>query len=145
MTVRKEPAEPKPLPIGKLRVTRHSEQDATGKVTEFNLRIENPGSEQVGHVLHDILPRVLELFLQKAEDYSRASDGFNWANVLGDKAQFVDMSRKMGKLYSGLWEGKRLQGEQVEEIVMDLIGHCLLILEMRTRATDYRKLGLETS
>lgn len=148
MTVRKavprQTAEPKPLPIGQLKVTRTSELDPkTGRIAEYNLRINWPGGEQAEHIVHDVLPRVIELFLLKCKDYSR-EDGFNWAEVLGDKAQFVDLWRKTSKLYNGLWEDRTMGGEPVEEIVMDMIGHCLLILEMRTRATGYRQMSLDT-
>ena len=143
MTARKVSDEPKPLPVGQLKVSRTSELDANGKVSEYNLRINWPGGEQAEHILHDVLPRVIELFLLKARDYSR-EDGLNWAEVLGDKAQFVDLWRKIGKLYNGMWEGRDMHGESVEEIVMDMIGHGLLIIEMRTRATGYRQLSLDT-
>ena len=125
--------EPKPLPAGYLRVQRTSEIDpAEGRVGEYVLRINWPGGEQVERILHDVLPRVIELFLQKVADYSNG-EAVNWANVLGDRGQFADIWRKVGKLQTGLWEGRELTGESVEEVVMDLIGHCLLILEMRTR------------
>ena len=144
MTARKTEEDPKPLPTGHLRVDRTSEFDtAAGRVAEYNLRINWPGNEQAENILHNVLPRTLELFLLKCKDYS-TEDGFNWAEVLGDKAQFVDLWRKIGKLYNGLWEGRDMEGESVEEIVMDLIGHSLLILEMRTRPTGYRQMGLVT-
>lgn len=91
--------------------------------------IENIPNEQAMRVVHDILPKVLELYLKKSKDYggnvSHDAPGGN----LGPRALFPDMWRKMGKLRRSLWEGKELQGEQTEEILMDLVGHVLIVLD----------------
>jgi hypothetical protein len=114
------------LPLNQLRVRRWIAEDI------FTLEVANPGGTVPTTILTHVLPRVVELFLIKARDYTR-EDGTNWSEILGEKAQFVDMWRKMGKLYNGLWEGRELDGESVEEILMDLVGHILLTLEKRTR------------
>jgi len=50
---------------------------------------------------------------------------------LGVRAQYVDMHRKMGKLRKALWDGEDTSAwrENPREIVMDLIGHCFLMVE----------------
>lgn len=71
-----------------------------------------------------VLTRVIDEFAGNAIDYGNA------AEELGVKAQFVDINRKVGKLKRVLWEGKALKGEQVDEVLCDLIAHCLLTLDM---------------
>lgn len=71
-----------------------------------------------------ILSDVVALLREKNKDY-----GDN-AVALGVKGQFSDIWRKIGKLRTALWDGKELQGEQPEEILMDLIGHCLLTIDL---------------
>lgn len=73
-------------------------------------------------IMEEILPGVSYLFEKKSADYS---DTFMF---LGAKGQFSDMNRKFWKLYYAIWQDKDLDGEQPEEIVQDMIGHCLLLL-----------------
>jgi hypothetical protein len=73
-------------------------------------------------MLTEIAPEVLTLFASKAYDYG---DTFL---ALGVKGQFSDINRKFLKLKQAVWEDRELMGEQPEEIVMDMIGHCLLML-----------------
>ncbi|AWY03507.1 hypothetical protein ERK16_64 [Mycobacterium phage Erk16] len=75
------------------------------------------------------LPRVLELFRSKARDYSDRS-GIFAAEVLGAPGQFAEIWRKIPKLKKGMWDQDALENETVEEILFDLIGHCLLALDM---------------
>ena len=77
-----------------------------------------------------IAGEAIDLFLRRNRDYGDA------AEELGPKAQFVDMNRKFRKLKRGLWEGEELVGESTREICMDLIGHCLLTIDMLDRTTD---------
>lgn len=72
----------------------------------------------------EVIPRTIEKFKEKRRDYT-GSPAFLF---LGSKGQFSDINRKFWKLYVAVWEGKKLEGEQPEEIVMDFIGHCWLML-----------------
>ena len=72
-----------------------------------------------------IVGEFVELFEQKNKDY-----GDDNANILGPKGQFADIWRKIGKLKRAMWDGQSLTGEQPEEILMDLIGHCFLTIDM---------------
>lgn len=88
----------------------------------------HPGApSQVVDILRNHLPVWLDLFQMKSREYGEA------AFELGAKAQFVDMNRKFVKLKAGLWEDKELTTEGIDEILLDLIGHCFLTLEMRRR------------
>jgi len=117
--------EPDPLPCGELRVRAWGEPDnvhhTLGLIT---IEVANPPTHQAERILLGVLPKVLELFLNKNKDYGDDFDEFK----LGAKGQFVDIWRKVGKLKLALWDGKELAGEQVPEIMMDLIGHLLLAL-----------------
>jgi hypothetical protein len=85
--------------------------------------------KQVRDILRHHMPIWLDLFQMKSREYGDA------AFELGARAQFVDMNRKMVKLRQAIWEGREdaLTTESVEEILLDLIGHCFLTLEMRRR------------
>jgi hypothetical protein len=70
---------------------------------------------------------VLNLFIQKTKDYG------DTAEHLGSRGQYADMWRKMGKLKRALWDGIPMINESAEEMVMDLIGHCLLTIDFLRR------------
>lgn len=61
-------------------------------------------------------------FLTKQQDYG------DWAGELGARGQFADMYRKWPKIRKAMWDGEPLVGEQLDEVLMDLIGHCFLSL-----------------
>ena len=100
--------------------------------TSNSLSVELDGSE-TGE-LHDILTvhlkDFLDLFIRKNKEY-----GEN-AQTLGPRGQFSDMYRKMIKLRTGMWDGDEhlLTSESVDEILLDMIGHCFLTLRMRESA-----------
>lgn len=83
--------------------------------------------QQVKDIIDEHMPVWLDLFQMKSREYGEA------AFELGAKAQFVDMNRKFVKLKAALWEEKELTTEGIDEILLDLIGHCFLTLEMRRR------------
>lgn len=83
--------------------------------------------EQVKDIIVYVLPVWLDLFQLKSREYGDA------AFELGPRAQFVDMNRKFVKLKRALWEGEQLTTESIDEILLDLMGHCALALEMRRR------------
>lgn len=74
------------------------------------------------YIMTKLLPEWEERFRAKQRDYG------NDANQLGLSGAFVDVWRKAGKLKRALWDGQKLVGEQPREILMDLVGHCFLII-----------------
>ena len=80
--------------------------------------------EQLDRICETHIPRFIELFSAKNEEY-----GEN-AFVLGVKGQYADMHRKFPKLKRALWDDEPLVHEPVEEVLMDLIGHCFLTLDL---------------
>jgi hypothetical protein len=79
-------------------------------------------TDQSEEIFKNVLPAVLERFVRKNADYGGT------AHFLGAKGQFADINPKFWKLKRALWDGEKLVGESVEEILDDLIGHCLLAL-----------------
>lgn len=86
--------------------------------------MELPETQAVHYLLDggDGLHKWLRHFLSKQVDYG------DHANELGAKGQYADMYRKWPKIRKVLWEDGELVGEQVDEVVLDLIGHCFLTL-----------------
>jgi hypothetical protein len=86
--------------------------------------------DQVQEMLGEDFPAFAKLFLTRSLEYGDA------AFDLGPRGQFSDMYRKMIKLKIGMWEGReeQLTSETVDEILLDLIGHCFLSLQMRRKA-----------
>lgn len=86
---------------------------------------------QAERIFKDILPSVLDSFVVKNADYGDTAD------FLGAKGQFADINPKFWKLKKALWDGETLHGESLEQILADLIGHCLLTLYfLDTRSGD---------
>lgn len=79
-------------------------------------------TKQAEDIFQVILPEVLSRFVRKNADYG------DTALFLGAKGQFADINPKFWKLKKALWDGEKLHGESVKEILSDLIGHCLLTL-----------------
>lgn len=79
-------------------------------------------------IMDEIVPPVLELFLRKNRDYN--IQGIDIAEQLGIRGQWSDMYRKIAKLKQSMWDqdGSGLEFESAEEIIQDLVGHCLLSL-----------------
>lgn len=125
--------EPDPLPQDQIRVTRKYEAAGPhGQVSLYTLEVTNLPNEQARRVMLNILPKVIELYLNKSKDYGgNVMDRFG----LGQKASIPDMARKFGKLIDAIWYDKPLQFEQPNEILADLIGHILIILDERDRSS----------
>lgn len=48
--------------------------------------------------------------------------------LLGSRGQFAELNKKFWKLYHAVWLGEvELIGEQVDEVIDDMIGHLLLM------------------
>jgi len=113
--------DPKPLPEGEIRVQSIVDTVA-GNV--IRIEVDNPPTQEARDILTNILPGVLEDWLHKNKDYGDSDE----LKCLGAKAEFVRLWNKMMKLKTGLWEGRELSGEQVPEIMSDMIAHLLLAL-----------------
>lgn len=89
---------------------------------DLEFKMETPLSMQASRCL-DIAGQALTLFIDRNRGYG------NTAYNLGAKGQFADMNRKMGKLHHTLWDGNEPVGESIEEMLFDMIGHCLLTID----------------
>ncbi len=95
---------------------------------QARLEIQNIPNDQALRVVLDVLPKALELYLNKSRDYG----GNVMSKIdLGPKACIPDMQRKFGKLVDAIWWDKPLQFEQPDEILRDLLGHIFIILDER--------------
>lgn len=112
-------------------------QGASEDAIHISYTLWGDESEELREIVAGHLPAWAELFARKNSEYQ---DGSGGAFTLGERGQFSDMYRKMIKLKAALWDGNesQLTTEGVEEILMDLIGHCFLTLEMRRRANNHK-------
>jgi hypothetical protein len=79
-------------------------------------------SDVFGHDYPGLLQEWVTLFIGKQKDYGDSADD------LGAPGQYSELHRKMGKLKKALWDGEALAGEQPDEVLFDLIGHCFLAI-----------------
>ncbi len=98
------------------------------KAGEIWVEVSDEDSVELQNIVTHHLPIWLKQFAKKNEEYQ---DDAGTAFVLGEKGQFSDIYRKVMKLKRAIWDGKHLNTEPVEEILLDFIGHCFLTLEMR--------------
>lgn len=89
------------------------------------------------YIKNVVLKEFLEGFEAKLAEYG------NMHTVLGVKAQFVDIHRKVGKLERAWWDDVDTSAwrEQPREIAMDLIGHLVLAVSLLD-STDFGKTSL---
>lgn len=83
---------------------------------------------QATYIVTVLAPEFIDKFINANAHYGETN-----ADVLGEKGQFAEIWRKVGPLKRALWDGLELTREQPREILMDLIGHCLLTIEMLDR------------
>ena len=76
-------------------------------------------------IYEHVLPAVLRRFFRKNADY-----GDNHRNGLGLRAEYVGLHRKLEKLRRAIWDGQLMAGESAEEMLEDLIGQCLIMLDL---------------
>jgi hypothetical protein len=91
---------------------------------------------QAKRIIGLAIPAFVQRFVGKSLHY-----GPDNANVLGPAGQFSDIWRKIGPLKRALWDGEELTQEPPDEICMDLIGHCLLTIDMLLQGIDRRGSG----
>lgn len=73
------------------------------------------------------LPWILKLFLEKNIKYAKVEQGYD----LGAAGIIPDLNRKLGILVARIWDGAPEVGEPTDEVIMDMIGHLLLMLAKR--------------
>lgn len=81
--------------------------------------------EYYKYIRSHIIPKLQTRVVKAQEHYG---DTFMH---LGVKGQFVEINGKYWTLRRFLWEDKQPTREDVDEILYDMIGHCLLILALR--------------
>jgi hypothetical protein len=82
-------------------------------------------AESTRHIVTKLLPELADKVIRDARHYG----GLNHRD-LGQRGQFVEINGKVGPLRRALWEGQPTVREPVREMAQDLIGHCLLLIEM---------------
>jgi hypothetical protein len=104
--------------------TRRDEPDVVG------FELEADDSPKLKRIIRIHVPKVLEKFGIKNRGYKSESQ-----YGLGLKGEFANINRKTGKLYQGIWQGDpaAFESESCEEVLMDMIGHCLLALDYLDR------------
>lgn len=83
-------------------------------------------------IFEELLPQWENLFLQKNADYN--DESFH----LGSIGQLGEILRKTGKLDRAMIKGIKLSGEQPDEVLLDVIGHCFLTLYLRRKEEEVR-------
>lgn len=78
----------------------------------------------VDYITQRLLPEVESRMRDASNHYGETH------RVLGQAGQFADIWRKIGPLKRALWDGADLTREHPRTILMDLIGHCLLTIDM---------------
>lgn len=94
---------------------------------ELKLVLSLSDTSPVDELLIKHLPHVVALFRCKARDY--AGEGSFTADVLGARGQFAEIWRKVGKLKRSMWDGRKMEFEQTDEILSDLFGHIMLAID----------------
>jgi hypothetical protein len=98
---------------------------------------EFPGTEEADLPdLPDAYLRAMRDSMERfAEGYAEYGQGA--ADALGLAGQWGDLHRKVMKLKRPFWAGENsLTRENADEILHDIIGHCLLALEMMERGFE---------
>lgn len=92
-----------------------------------------PDAPEMPHPFAHIVHAALLKFLAGYEEY-----GAGAADECGLAGQWGDLHRKVAKLKRSMWAGdqRALTRETEEEILQDIIGHCLLALEMKARGFE---------
>jgi hypothetical protein len=96
--------------------------------SHYHVQVENNDSEQLKRIVTVVLPEVIEKFAMKNAEYGDMGEG----RSLGPRGEFVEINRKVGKIQTAIWDGhpEQLTSEKAEEVVQDIIGHCLMMLDM---------------
>jgi hypothetical protein len=80
----------------------------------------------------EVVGSALEAFAEGYREYGPGA-----ADELGLAGQWGDLHRKVGKLKRSLWQGNQnLTREDESAILNDIVGHCLLALDMLRRGFE---------
>ncbi len=82
-------------------------------------------TESAEHIMGTLFPRFAAHFLPKNADY-----GDQHRYALGPRAEWVGIDRKVTKLEHAIWNESEMNGEQVEEMLYDMIGQCFILLDL---------------
>lgn len=82
---------------------------------------KDPAKTPTERIMDNIMPALVHRMVEKEKDYGDAY------RHLGSRGQFSDINRKYWKLKRAVWDEKELVGEDVDEILDDIIAHCLLM------------------
>jgi len=113
--------------------------DAERSLTELKpLRVAETDDE--GDEVTDVPDAFIQLSMAALERFAEgyAEYGPGAADSLGLAGQWGDLHRKVMKLKASMWNGSmgRLTRETEEQVLQDIMGHCLLALEMLDRGMD---------
>jgi hypothetical protein len=94
--------------------------------TSVTVDLTTVKSESALHILQKIVPDVIDHFLSKNADYGdqHRTEG------LGPRGEFVGIHRKVYKLKRCLWDGQEMNHEGAEQMLVELIGQCLITLDL---------------
>jgi hypothetical protein len=73
-----------------------------------------------------ILPELLEHFFAKNSDYG----DHHRESEFGIPGEYIGLHRKITKLKAALWDGQVMNGEDAKEMLYDLVGQSLIILDL---------------
>jgi hypothetical protein len=86
-------------------------------------------TESAHDIVSTILPRALAFFLTKNADYKDQ----HRSSKYGLRGELIGLERKMAKLYHAIWLGEAMNGEGVLEMLQDLFGQVMLMLDLASR------------
>lgn len=83
-------------------------------------------TESADFIVNTILPAFLEHFLRKNAGYGDR----HRRTRTGIRGEFCGIDRKVDMVFESVWNGKKLEFEQPQELLWDLMGSCLLMLDL---------------
>lgn len=81
--------------------------------------------DATNYMVSKLLPEMANRIIEAGRHYGGSNH-----RILGIQGQFAELWRKIGPLKKQMWDGEEAVREPTREILMDLIGHCLLAVEM---------------
>jgi hypothetical protein len=105
------------------------EDPTPGQVTWTLAASREQLSESAHAIMGTVVPKALLHFLAKNREYG---DNHRKSKY-GIKGELIGLDRKLGKLYRAIWEDTPMEFEQPEEMLCDLIGAALLMLDLYTQ------------
>lgn len=116
--------------IKEIKGTEHYELGEGAETYEVVIRVPKFATKQARYIIEELLQGWVTEFCKKNVDYEDESG--NLADELGAAGQWGDLYRKIRKLKRPMWtergKGPKMQFEQVDEIIRDMIGHGFLAI-----------------